>query len=579
MSTTADSTPELSTTDLATTDPEVPAATDTALSSGDGATPVPPPDGARRLTWLRIAVILGVLVPLAIMAWVASRSTPAFDGGMNLQVAQNLAQGQGFVREYNGIKPYPAEIQTSGIFVYLAAALIGVFGPSTFVFQLTNLLFIALLLVVVSLGLRRWPVLQIVGPSVVLFAVPGMRENAMAGYGEYVVAALVFAAFLLVDHGVRSRRPVWCAIGAMTLFGLALSVKVVAALALPVVLIGIVLLAAARRDVAWWKWPAALAGALLPLGINELMRFSTLGSAAYGAYWDEQFLEIGGQAGVAEGSTVNQGVKTPLLTTIGDHLHILSGLTGISSELWVLTIALIYVVLLALMIPRLRRFSTLMRRPRMLLAVQLAVYAGGYLLWWLALTPMSKTWLRRIAIGLLALAFLYLLLIGMVRDHLRERTTPLLSQRHGAWKFAAWAMAGLSAFVVALGGLATYRQSVVASIEQDPAWIRSVRLLADQSHELQRQGKTMYANGWWSAPVVALYGDLALGDLSKTEVCSPEANFAAGNSYLIWDFYALNLASTEPRSRFYTFEQIPGSDTGYGGIWKIVLRPGACPTK
>ncbi len=186
----------------------------------------------RRIPWMRIGWILGVLLPLAVMVRFAMIGAPTFDGAMNLQVANNLSHGLGFVRQYGGTTFFPTEVQTSGAYIFLAAGLIKIFGAKSFVYEVPNLIFVALLLVAVSLALRRWPVIRIIGPSVVLFAVPGMLDNAIHGYGEYVVAALVASAFVLLGAAATGmRRPALAAAAASVLIGIAFTVKVIALLA------------------------------------------------------------------------------------------------------------------------------------------------------------------------------------------------------------------------------------------------------------------------------------------------------------------------------------------------------------
>lgn len=538
------------------------------------------PPAARRPTAATVLTVLGVLVPFAIMTWMAVVSAPTFDGGMNLQVAQNLANGTGYARDYGGLHFYPSEVQTSGVYLYLAALLIKIFGAHTFVFQLPNLLFILMLLVTVSVALRRWPVLRVIGPSVVLFSVPGLLENGMNGYGEYVVGALALLAIVLLSSAVSGRRPVLLAAIAFALISVALTIKIVVAIAIPVVLVGLVGLALARRDVRSWKWSMALAGLVVPLGLNEIYRIATIGSMAeYGKFWANQWADIAGQAGIA--STVDAGkaaAKGPgIVQTVLDHLHILAGLTAIPAEVLSLIIVLPFLVLITLFVGRRTPWRDWLARPGALLSIQLAVYSGGYLIWWLAITPMQKTWLRRVVIGLLALAFLYLSLAGMVRDRMREKS-PSVSASGRVISRIAWSVAAAGVFVVALSSLATIRTQMVDAASSSDTRVGQVDALAAQAKQLRAQGNNIYGNGWWSAPVVSLYADLPLGNLSTTPVCDPTADFASGHNYLIWDFYALNIASTAPQGRFYTFEQIPGSDTGYGGIWKIQLRPGVtCP--
>ncbi|MGI8418593.1 MAG: hypothetical protein ACR2P2_20820 [Nakamurella sp.] len=518
---------------------------------------------------------------MAALAWVGSFIPPDYDGGMNLQMAQNLASGAGPIRDFGGVQLFPWEVQTGGAYTFIASFLIKIFGASTFVYQLPNLIFLLVLAIAVSYALRRWTVLRVIGPSTVLFAVPGLLDNAIRGYGEYVVAALVFTAIAMIAAAITARGPVLLATIALVLLSISITVKVVAMLAVPVLLVGLVGLAVVRTDVRRWKWLVALVGLLVPFAANELYRFLAIGSMqAYKTYWHEQFLQIGGQSGVTESGQV-QLHATPrlgLLKTITGHLHILHGLTGISAAVLCLVIVLPFGVLAALFVARRSGWRDWLAKPGALLAIQLATYSGGYLLWWLAITPTSKAWLRRIVIGLLALAFLYLVLVGMVTDRMREPRTAVSPRRRSVGTIA-WVLAGVCAFVVSLTGLSVARNQVLAVTAQTSARTQAIEKLADQVKNLTAQGNHVYGDGWWSAPVVSLYANVPLGNLGATNICDPSMGFTDGKAYLVWDLNAQVGASEKPQAVRVKFVEVPGTDTGYGGIWHIQLTPRAkCTT-
>ncbi|QNK83174.1 hypothetical protein [Nakamurella sp. PAMC28650] len=561
----------------------------------------------RGIPWLRVGAVLGVLVPLAIMVRFAWHSAPSFDGAMNLQVASNLSDGLGFVRNYGGVTLFPGEIQTSGAFLFLAAALIKVLGTSSIVFELPNLIFLALLLVTVSLTLRRWPVMRIIGPSAVLFcvggrptatqALPGMVENGLHGYGEYVVAALVLAGFALVGAAASGmRRPVVASGVAWVLVGLAFTVKIIAALAFPVLAVGVIGLALARPAIRRWKLAASVLLAAVPVALVELQRLVSLGSVrAFTNYWSNQLASAGAQAGVSSGGVadaaaqtgVGQGLvtadpKISILRKIGDHLHLLGAATGIDTAILLMVLALPFAVLVGLFLARRESWRTWLARPAALLSVMLAIYAGGYLVWWLAITPTSKAWLRRVIIALVVIALLYLLLIGMAKDHWNARASrPVVvrSTRRNTILGIAWGVAGVLGFLSILPGITTANlQLSVALGSQTLPTVgdAQVEQVATAAESLQKQGDTLYGNGWWSAPVVALYGDLALGNLELVKPCS--ADIVAGKAYLIWDYFAAHLSSAAPISTIYDYTRVDVGASHDGSFWKVSLKAGiTCP--
>lgn len=552
---------------------------------------------ARQIPWLRIGAMLGVLVPLGIMVRYASHAAPAFDGAMNLQVATNISNGLGFVRNYGGAVLFPSEIQTSGIYIFLAAGFIKVFGTHSFVYEIPNLIFLALLLVTVSLVLRRWPVMRIIGPSAVLFCAPGAVTNSLQGYGEYVVAALVIAAFALVGAAASGLcRPVLATGAAWILVGAALTVKIIALMAVPVLIVGIIGLALARPAVNRWKLTASVLLAAIPVGLVELQRLIAFGSIGkWVNFWSAQVTNAAAQAGVSSGqgagttvatgvspSAIAQGSDQAILSKIADHVHLLAVLSGIQSAILIMVLGLPFVVLVGLFLVRHVSWREWLARPAVLLSVMLASYAGGYLIWWLAITPTSKAWLRRIVIALAVIVFLYLLLLAMAKDHWNSRAAQPVARsgRLNTTIGIGWGVVGVLAFLSILPGITTANQQlsgVVSTASNGGVGVAKIEQLAAAADQLRDKGDTLYGIGWWSAPVVALYADVPLGNLQSADRCS--SDIIAGKAYVIWDFYAVNLASPQPYSSNYLFTQISDGASSYGAIWKVRLRPNVtCPT-
>src|SRR5690349_17280477 len=101
-------------------------------------------EGGRRLA-VRVLAVLGVVVPVVLIGWYASGLTVVFDGAMNLQVAHNVADGGGYRWDYGTRELFPAAIQTSGAYIFLAAAFIKVLGMSELALQAANLVFVLIL--------------------------------------------------------------------------------------------------------------------------------------------------------------------------------------------------------------------------------------------------------------------------------------------------------------------------------------------------------------------------------------------------------------------------------------------------
>jgi hypothetical protein len=583
-----------------------------------GAPAVVEPSG-RVIPWMRILAWLGVLLPLALLTKQAIVSPPSFDGSMNLQVAQNLSQGQGFIRQYvtgqggivnhaAGTTLFPQEIQTSGAYTFLAAGLIWIFGSSTFVFELPNLLFMLLLLVATSFSLRRWPVLRIVGPSIVVFAVPKMTENAMGGYGEYVVAALVITSLVLLGSiASGGRRPLLMLAGAGVLLGLAVTVKTVALFAVVPFIIGLVGLALARRGSErpafnrWWLIPIPLLGVAAPFVAVEVQRLVSLGSfSAFNGYWNRQYDAAGAQAGVSgtgQGSTATD--VTHGLHKIADHFHLLSQDTGINSTVLLIAIVTPFLVLVGLFLYRGMAWRQWLAKPGALLAIMLGTYAGEYLVWWLAITPTAKAWMRRIIIALVVLVLFALVVTGMAKDHWQERAS-LSTKRSSNRTLIArvvWGLVAVLGIVTVIPAITTFQSEAALTYDTNGKLRDQIIALADEAKKLSAEGNTLYAGQFLSAPQAGLYGDLYMRNLGTLDgiptkpnvpaYCNPVSGIPNGKAYYVWDYYNMHLADASrlvPYSLYYDFTPIKAGSSSYGLIYKIALKSTlsgkyVCPAK
>jgi hypothetical protein len=558
----------------------------------------------RVIPWLRIAAWLGVLLPLLLLIKQAWVSAPGFDGAMNLQVAQNLAHGHGFSREYitgqggivdyaKGTTLFPHEIQTSGAYTFLAAGLIYVFGANTIVFELPNLIFLLLLMVATSIALRRWPIARIIGPTLVVFAVPSVTQTSLGGYGEYVVAALVIASFVLLGEMARGgRRPLWTLFGASVLMGLALTVKIVAFIALPVFVIGLVGLLIARpggMPPAFRRrfvLPVSIVGGALPFAAVELQRLISLGSfGAFKGYWNQQFDAAQSQAGVAgtgQGSAATD--QSHGLHKIADHFHLLSVATGINSAVLLIALVTPFLVLVGLFLYRRMSWLDWLAKPGALLSILLAGYAGAYFVWWLAITPTAKTWLRRVIIALVAVVLLALVLAGMAKDRYLERKvlTAEPTPRRTLIARVVWGVVAVLGVITIIPAVTTTQSEARIAYNTNGTVRDHIVDLAEQAKKLHAEGDTLYGGNFLSAPQVALYGDLPLVNLAtipgvttRPQYCDPVTGIPEGKAYYIWDFYNIHLADSSrrvPYSLFYDFTPLPGGSAYYGTIYKIAIK-------
>lgn len=512
--------------------------------------------------------LIGVVVPLVVVAVVSASRPLSFDGAMNMQVASSLAEGGPYGRYFGGYEVFPSEIQTSSYFLFLTAAAIRVFGETSFAFQFGNLVFVALLLAAVSWVMPRSRLAVLLVPTAALVATPGLLAYSTGGYGEGAVAALAVVAIALVARAATVREnSVRDVCLAMASCGVAISIKTVAVALAPVVGLGLLLVA--FRHGHWVRTVVfGLASAAVPFVVFELYRWRSLGTGGYRDWWAYHFERINVQATGAGLDEPGQGV----ISKIADHMHLLAQQTSVAAEWWLLLFVAVPLAVVAMVITA-HRAGALDALARPLLVVAgLTAYGSLYVAWWLAVTSTEKAWLRRITIGLFALMLAAGLLTHLVAT-LRRRV-PAAST--SPWFWTAAALTAASALAVVAAAVPTVRQTV-RQATPDTSLSAVTEASADVA-DLARDGAQLYGIGWWSAPVVSLYSGVQFENLSQTPICGHPAEEAIeeGDAYVVWDYYAENLGSPEPSAYagLVYHETTLGND--YASVWRIELPEGAC---
>jgi hypothetical protein len=499
---------------------------------------------ARSTTVLLLAI--AVLVPTVLFGWRAMHAPVNFDGGMNLQVAERLAGGDGYTRFYDQREVFPHEVQTNGPFIYLAGLAITVFGQNQFAYQFVNLLCIAVLAAIVFALLRDNAVTRTVGPLLVLLGIPLIWIYGLGGLGEIPTCMFLFAAVLALGEAVRV--PKWAPLlvfGAFVAFGAAFATKTFAQGAGVALAAGLVcvLLAAPTKRLRWQVVLAAGGAALVPAA-RELHRLISVGSFdGYRAWWSEERTLITRQAGLE--NTDSHGPVRAFL----DHMHVLSDQVSFPAELLVIVLFLPLLWVGGLLLWRWRRFGFRRALADRVMAVELmlAGIAGSYFGWWMLIIPDHRLWIRRIIPGLLALNILYLFflpwLVRVGRASLQRR------RDHDAgstprWVFGTAAAVGIGLIAVAASYFgARVDDNTRALRKSDAAWLTATRDAAayvDAHDELK-----FYGDEWWSAPVVALMSDRDFYNLGKADLCSLDP----ARDRLVWDTDAIAIRSPEPWTR------------------------------
>lgn len=456
------------------------------------------------LTANRMALFFDLLLAI-VAAWLfllliaAAATQPLlFDGAMNLEVARSLSEGKGPRRLYDFGTLFAPEVQTKEPYIFVGALVFKLFGVGHFQAHLPNLVYLAALCGVVLVGIRRatgtTASLLVI---VLILSLPFMYQYGLNGYGEIPTFTFGLAALLaissrrLVGNGL-SRR---CCIAGI-LAGLAIATKFVGViLAGAVGLVILVRIATESRERlrnAFYGVCAFVGGMMIPLLFVEAWRLAWLGFDAYGEWWNYQLSQIVYQAGA---SAATSGESSDFASKVTTHFRILA------SELKRSTSATA-MVLVAPVVAALVMLRSPASAERWIVAGLLTV-AVAYLLWWLAITPTEKAWLRRIYIGLTCLAAISGVAVANSLRALRKKEPTIRSFAHAA------------AVVVIFATYFPFLKTAVGtplSFERQPAVDRVLeasRLVSKLDADAM-----VFGYGWYSAPNVALFSGRGFVDLT-----------------------------------------------------------------
>ncbi len=476
----------------------------------------------------RAAGGLAAAVLLLAAAWLAAGLVAAgatqnllFDGAMNLEVSRSLSEGMGPRRLYDSADLFAPGVQTKEPYLLVGAAVFSLLGVGPVQAQLPNLLFLALLVATIAWSVRRLAGVGAALAAVVLvLALPAMPQYGLNGYGEIPSFAFGLASLAVVAWpGLFERRTLSKCIVAGLLAGLAISTKTVGLIQAGG--IGLILLLrawtesrASLRDTAATAG-VFVAGMAIPLALVELWRLAWLGAAEYRAWWDYQASRILYQAGVA--STASSPPPSPILQKIATHFRLLS--TEMGSGRWVTAFAL----LLPLAGASFTHWGK--HRPSRWLVAGLGAIAVCYLIWWLAITPTEKAWLRRIYIGLACLA-----MIAAITGWHAARDA--IDGRSRVSRFANGCL--LAALIVTFVPFVTRSLQRPISLQPNEAVTRTI-----EAAELVRAldaDTPVFAYGWYSAPGVGLYSGRHLIDLTDW----PIGGLVGKPAYLVADRAAID---------------------------------------
>jgi hypothetical protein len=470
-----------------------------------------------RLACTAALALLAAMAVLLLVLTIKNRVI-SFDGGMNLQVAQNLAHGEGYSRFYSGLRYFPREVETNVPFILPAALIFSVFGVSLLTAQLTNLIYIVLFSATLVLLLRNhigfsWACVAVFGA----LSTPGILNWGANGYGELPALFWWLVGTALVLKSTRSYVAFF--FGGICL-AMAVLTKKFMLLAVGSTFLAVIchfINAERMRLQEYLKASVTLGlGAGLPVVAVEAWRIISLGSiAAYEGWWRSELLRIGPQAGIVSGYEVTPGFLHKGLV----HLNLLS--KYLDSNLAFMTVWLVVPLILCTLLVFSKDSEINSTTKRIVFALILCV--AGYMFWWVFVTPTRRAWHRRIFDAMLLVQILWV----FAGFYTLKAVTRL-----GSIGRALSIVSILLAFAFYINGAAHQYLNRIA----DPKALKSYQQAIATLRDLPRSAK-LFGEGWYSAPALALYADRKISNIYR----SPTEKLARdGKAYLVLDSAAMD---------------------------------------
>lgn len=474
------------------------------------------PESRRLLNrWFSLGLLALLFGVFLIFSVVHLNKPVSFDGGMNLQVAQSLSEGRGYTREYQGLRPFPYEVQTNTPYLVPAAAVFKLFGVGLWQSQVVGLVYtFSLLLLIVAIVGRYCGIRFGLLCALSTLILPGVYDYSMDGYGE--IAALfwwlwgTYVLFGTNDLFPPSGRRVFLS---GVLLGLAVATKTVLIIGLmgTLAIYGLWLIMRRQWSNDTLRVLIILGGIFFPLLIVEVWRLAALGGIdSYQEWWSLQYGSIAKQAGISTGFNDTEGVIYKLL----NHGELLSKQLRI--PVWLMSVWLIMPIVLS----PLCWLKGAIRKPWLRVWAASLLVVVLYLLWWLLITPTEKAWLRRIVDGLILLQLCWAFMLGWgwqyFSDGSRRLAVPLL--------LGTILIAGS---VLALFSL-TFIEKVRFNISQTQTYFyQACKLLNGLPTDA-----ALFGQGWYGAPTLALYSQRSVENIDRVSTYELEQ---IGTGYLLFD--------------------------------------------
>lgn len=534
--------------------------------------------------------LFATLVPTLIFTGVALQRPISFDGGMNLQVSQNLVEKGEYSRSYAypsstdeekraNNRLFPGEVETNGPYIIAGAVGMIMFGQNQLGFQFANLLFIFGSSVVVWWMLRRWLLVATIAPPLVLLLLPNSYDTALGGYGE--VPALFFAllSIALLSHAASlSKKSQTLRFLALSLVsaGAAIVTKTYLVGFLPALLVGIIIVKYAK-SIPWKSLLSRVPYVLTIPVLYEIWHLVSLGSVfEYLTWWKQQLKGILFQSGLwkPSGKTSATDQTSGIFDKVGNQLDIFISQAGL------MPLILISIVVISLLIfsmyyrerpISLRSIWKLIASKYGVLTIVLFTMFATYFVWWLVLLPEAKTFNRRTLPAMFPLSILLSLLIAFGYSFFCTTDRKTAVFKIPTKKFIAGRALFLSVTIIIGILFIPSVQSLVKNYDSKP--YISIEDYEDTVQVLRVVVKSgnIYGANWWSSPVVGLMSGRDIRNVELTNVCK----HITKNDVFIWDKIASGITKKpDPLSKYVDYSLLKVTEAA--NLYRITPKNDFC---
>lgn len=497
-----------------------------------------------------VSFLLATVLPVLVFGYVALNKPISFDGALNLQVAENLAEDGDYARYYE-YKPdhisagsgvdwkryHPYEVQTNGVYVFLASFGIKVLGENQFAYQFASLFFIFLISLAIWLLLKKWLLVATIAPVLILFSLPSAFSYSIGGLGEIPGIAFILLALFCLVKGMESKkekillRNVFIA---MIFIGAAINIKTYFVGFLPVFALGLFIIYLLKRP-RLKMFLLSLTGILIPPFIFEVVRLINLGIYKYLLWWKNQLLGVSYQAGLnkAEIGRFSNTNNENVLDKAIDHFILFSNKLGLDPKIFALLV--IFVAIATLVVTYYLFKKSLPKKfiPEGFLIGLFSCFSFIYLAWWTLSLPDSGTFTRRAIPSIITLLLAMIIIICFFTSNFSEFRKKLGSKTFYLLSIAVSIILIILVSITMKNSLENFRVIDSPGAEGLKNYQNASSFINSSSNNNQ-----YFGIGWWSAPVISLMSDIDFHNLQRADVCSLDEN-----SYLVWDATAKGIRS------------------------------------